>query len=105
MTLLIKNGRYTSFIRLYLMLSMSWWKEFQLLQILNDLSIKYLIKLILHENDVKLLNLREGLIDQFVKCLKCDILIIDAWKEYIKKSDEIVNLFFFCKFNVRMPFI
>ena len=30
-------------------------KEFQLLQILNDLFIKHLIKLILHENEVKLL--------------------------------------------------
>ena len=55
MTLSNKNGGYTSFIRLDLMLSMSWWKEFQLLQILNDLSVKYLIKLILYENDVKLM--------------------------------------------------
>ena len=30
-------------------------KEFQLLQILNDLFIKHLIKLILYENEVKLL--------------------------------------------------
>ena len=34
-------------------ISMSLWKEFQLLQILNDLSIKHLVKLILYENDVK----------------------------------------------------
>ena len=34
---------------------MSLWKEFQLLQILKDVSIKNLIKLILYENDVKLL--------------------------------------------------
>ena len=33
-------------------------KEFQLLQILNDLSIKHLIKLILYENDVKLLKFK-----------------------------------------------
>ena len=34
------------------MLSMSLWKDFQLLQILNDLPMKHLIKLILYENDV-----------------------------------------------------
>ena len=54
MTLLIKNGGYAFLIRLDLMFSMSLWKEFQLLQILNDLSIKHLIKLILYENDVKI---------------------------------------------------
>ena len=58
MLLLIKNGGYTFLIRLDLILAMSLWKEFQLLQILNDLSIKYLIKLILYENDVKLLKFR-----------------------------------------------
>ena len=45
MTLLIKNGEYAFLIRLDLMLSMSLWKEFQLLQILNDLSIRHSIKL------------------------------------------------------------
>ena len=40
MTFLVKNSGY---IRLHLMFSMSLWKEFQLLQILNDLSIKHLI--------------------------------------------------------------
>ena len=40
------------------MLSISLWKEFQLLQILNDLSIKHLIKLILYENDVKRLKFK-----------------------------------------------
>ena len=54
MTLSIKNGGYAFLIRLDLMLSMSLWKEFQLLQILNDRSIKDLIKLMLFENDVKL---------------------------------------------------
>ena len=54
MTLSIKNGGYAFLIRLHLMFSMSLWKEFQLLQILNDLSIRHLIKLILYENDVKL---------------------------------------------------
>ena len=61
MTLLIKNGGYAFLIRLDSMFSMSLWKEFQLLQILNHLSIRHLIKLILHENDVELLNLREVL--------------------------------------------
>ena len=58
MALSIKNGRYAFLIRLDLMLSMSWWKEFKLLQILNDLSTKHWIKVILYENDVKLLNFK-----------------------------------------------
>ena len=58
MTLLIMNGWYAFLIRLDLMLSMSLWKEFQLLQILNDLSIKQSIKLILYQNDVKLLKFK-----------------------------------------------
>ena len=55
MTLLIKNGRYAFLMRLDLMFSMSLWQEFQLLQIVDDLYIRHLIKLILYENDVKLL--------------------------------------------------
>ena len=55
MILSIKNGGYAFLIRLDLM---SLWKEFQLLQLLNDLSIKHLIKLILYKNDVKLLKLK-----------------------------------------------
>ena len=51
MTLSIKNGGYAFLIRLGLMLSMSLWKQFQLLQILNDQSIKHLIQLIFYEND------------------------------------------------------
>ena len=62
MTLLIKNSGYAFLIRLDLMLSMSLWKEFQLLQILNDLSIRHLIKLILYENDVKLLKFKRSLV-------------------------------------------
>ena len=50
MTLSIKSSGYAFLIRLDLMISMSLWKEFQLLQILNDLSAKHLIKLILYEN-------------------------------------------------------
>ena len=60
MALLIKNGRYAFLIRLDLMFSMSLWKELQLLQILNDLSIRHLIKLILYENDVKLLKFKRS---------------------------------------------
>ena len=54
MTLSIKNDGYAFLIRLDLMFSMSLWKEFQLLQILNDLSIKHLITMILYQNYVKL---------------------------------------------------
>ena len=60
MTLSIKNGGYAFLIRLDLMLSMSLWKEFKLFQILNDLSIRYLIKLILYEKDVKLFKFKRG---------------------------------------------
>ena len=60
--LLIKNGGYEFLLGLDSMFSMSLWKEFQLLQILNDLSIKHLIKLILYENDVKLLKFQRSLI-------------------------------------------
>ena len=60
MTLLIKNGGYAFLRRLGLMFSMSLWKEFQLLQISNNLSIRHLIKLILYENDVKLLKFKRS---------------------------------------------
>ena len=50
MTLSIRNGGFAFLIRLDLIFSMSLWKEFQLLQILNDLSIKHSIKL--YENGV-----------------------------------------------------
>ena len=103
MTLSIKNGGYAFLIRLDLMFSMSLWKEFQLLQILNDLFIRHLIQL-LYENDVKLLK-SKSCIGRFVICLKCEILIIDTWNDYIKKNDGMVNLFFDRKFNVRMPII
>ena len=36
-------------------------------------------------------------------CLECKILIIGAGNEYIKKSNGIVNLFFYSEFNVRIP--
>ena len=55
MSLLIKNGGYTFYIRIDLTFTMSLWKMFQLLQILNDLSIKHLIKPILYANDLKFL--------------------------------------------------
>ena len=42
------------------MYSLSLWKEFQLLQILNDLSIKHLIKLFFYGNDVKLFKFKES---------------------------------------------
>ena len=55
MTLSIKNVGYTFLIRLDLMFSLSLVKEFELLQILINLSIKYLIRLILYDSDLKLL--------------------------------------------------
>ena len=87
------------------MFSMSLWMDFQLLQILKDLSIKHLIKLILYENYIKLWKFKKFCKGQFVICLKCEILIIDTWNEYTTKSDGVVNLFFYPKFNVRMPLI
>ena len=60
MTLSIKNSGYAFLIWLDLMLSISLWKEFQLLQILSDLSIRNLMKLILYENDVKPLKFKRS---------------------------------------------
>ena len=60
MALSNKNGGYAFLIRLDLMFSMSLWKEFPLLQILNDLSIRHLINLILYENNVKLLKFKRS---------------------------------------------
>ena len=58
MTLLIKNCGYAFLTRLDLMFSMS--LEFQLLQILIDIPIRYLIKQILYENDEKLLKFKRN---------------------------------------------
>ena len=74
MTLSIKNDRYWFLIRLDLIFSMSLWKEFQLLQILNDLSIRHLIKLILYENDLKLLR------------FKRDPVLVDLWYVWSVRS-------------------
>ena len=60
MNLSIKNGGYAFLIRLDLTFSMSLWKEFQLLQILNNVSIRHSIKLILYENDIKLLKFKKS---------------------------------------------
>ena len=49
---------------------MAWWKEFQ------DLSIKHLIKLILHENDVKLSKFKRSLVK--IKRRKFKIYV-DLW--------------------------
>ena len=87
MTLSIKNDGYAFLIRLDVILSMWLWKEFQLLQILNDISIKHLMKLIVNENDVKLKIWEKSCIGQFLICSKHEVLIIDTWNEYMKKSD------------------
>ena len=60
MNLSIKNGGYAFLMRLDLTFSMSLWKEFQLLKILNELTIRHLIKLILYEKDVKLLKFKRS---------------------------------------------
>ena len=60
MTLSIKNGGYAFLISLDLMFSMSLWKQFQLLQILKDLSIKHVIKILLYENDVKFVRFKRS---------------------------------------------
>ena len=60
MTLSITNGGNVFLIRLDLLFSMLLWKELQLLQILDDLYTKHLIKLILYENDVKLLTFKRS---------------------------------------------
>ena len=57
MTLLINNA---FLIRLDLVFSMSFRKDLQLLQILNDLSIAHSVKLILNQNDVKLLKFKRS---------------------------------------------
>ena len=90
----IKNGGYAFLIRLDLMLSMSLWKQFQLLQTLNDLSVKHLMKLILYKNDLKLLKFKGGLVKVYLWCLNGEILINCTWNEYIKESDGMVDLFF-----------
>ena len=100
MTLSIKNGGYAFLITLDLMFSLALWKGIQLLHLL---SIKHLIKQILYENNVKLLKFKRS-IGRFVVCLQCEILINDTWNSF-KKSDGMVNLFFYHKFNVRMRFI
>ena len=61
MTLSIKNSGYAFLTKLDLMLSMSLLKEFQLSQMLNDLSSKDLIKSMLYEIDVKILKLKISL--------------------------------------------
>ena len=60
MTLSSKNGGDAFLIILDLIFSMSLWKEFQLLQIPANLSIRHLIKLILYENDVKFLKFKRS---------------------------------------------
>ena len=57
MTLPIKNGGYGFLIRPDLMFTISLWKEFQLLQILKDLSMRHLIELTLYEKWCKTLKI------------------------------------------------
>ena len=55
---------------------MSLWKKLQLLKILNELSVKHLLKLILNENDAKLWKLRKVMYR-----LICDMF--DVW-DFVK---------------------
>ena len=71
-------------MRLDLMLLMSLWKDFQLLQILNDLSVKNFIKLILFENDVKLLYFKKvlyGLVCDMFEVLGFDYHITNRFTQ------------------------
>ena len=92
MTLSINSCRYAFLIKLDLIFSMPLWKDFQLLQILSDLSIRHLIKLILYVNDVKLLKFIRSHVSVdlwYVWNVRFWILIPE--KKYIKKSDGMVN--------------
>ena len=94
MTFSVTNGGYAFLIRLDWMFSISLWKDFQLLQILNALSIRHLIKLILYQNDVNL---------WYVWSVRFWLLIPEMNRS--KKSNGIVNLLFYSEFNVTMPII
>ena len=70
MTLSINNDGYAFLIRLHLMFSMSLWKQIQLLQIFNDLSIRHLIKLISCEKNIKFLKFKRRDFDYwYLKCI------------------------------------
>ena len=110
MTLLTKNGGYAFSVRLDLIFSMSLWKEFQLLQILNDLSIKHLIKLILYENDLKLLKFKRSSVYVdlwYVWIVRLWLLIseMNAWKKAMELLicfsivDLVLGCLSFKKFN------
>ena len=89
MTLLIKNGGYAFLIRLDLMFSMSLWKEFQLSQILNELSIKHWVKLIIYGNDVIPLKFKKSPVQfnlWYVWSVRFWLLISE--KKYIRKARE-----------------
>ena len=87
------------------MLGMEFRKELQLLQILNDLSTKYLIKLILCEIDVKLLEFERMSVSVNLWC----VLGVRFWLLIPEinrtKSGVMVYLFFYSKFNVSMLLI
>ena len=80
MNLWIKNDGYAFLMRLDLMFSMSLWKKFQLLQILDDLSIRHLIKLFLYENDVKLLKFKRSSKNYLKREKRKNIYNDIAWK-------------------------
>ena len=58
MTSSIKIGGYPFLKRMDLIFAMWLWKQFKLLQILKELSIKHLVQLICYENFVKLVKFK-----------------------------------------------
>ena len=93
MTLSIKNGGHAFLIRMNLMFSISLQKDFQLLQILNDLSIRNLIRLILYENDVKLFSQSFTSFSYKISLTKCLIdrpfKIYNNWKSFHNDIENI----------------
>ena len=88
MTLLIKNGEYAFLIKNVIMKGVPVITNFKrsFYQTFNQTNLLW--------NWCKTFKLYEKSgVGWFVIFLKCDILIIDTWNEYIKKSDGIVNLF------------
>ena len=87
---------YAFLIRLDLMFSMSLWKEFQLLQILNDLSMRHLIKLSLYENDVTLSKFKRSPVE-------VDLWYVWSARFWLVIPEMITSRK--AKFNVRMSII
>ena len=116
MTLLTKNDGYAFLIRFDLMFSWSLWKDFLLLQILYDLYIRHLIKLILYENDVKLLRFKRSSVQVdlwYVWSVRFGLLIPEMntssrkamiWLIYFSIVNLMLGCILFKKFNESYSF-